>query len=413
MKVGDFGLAKLTDGASSMVTAADRVLGTPHYMSPEQCRAEALDPRTDLYSLGATYYSLLTGRPPFGGDLPMQVMFAHCWSAAPDPRQADAAIPAACAAVVKRAMAKDPRDRYRSAAEMIADLEAALGSPQAAPSASVPPVRALPPPAGALPGTRAARAERVVRAAGAGSDAPLYSRAFDPAVSAPPAAPRSWPRRPRRPRLALAAFLLLALLAAVGAAAGAWRLGLPRPTSGRPGPDSLPTRSPETADYSSDPSGPPGPSALSPLARGDPRRTFDAGGGVSTLVFSPDGHKLAATVSDGAGGIRGWDPADGREICSTWRGKFFCGADFRADPEGRTLYVGQGTSVVQWSFIQETRRNYPLPVDGEIRSLAWSPDGRVLAVVQRPTAPNARSSVKLFDHEDKPSPSPPIPARTF
>ena len=91
--------------------ATDR--GASPYASPEQLRSEPLDALSDVYSLGATYYALLTGEPP-----PVD--------ARPDPRAVAPEVPEACARIVSRAMAKDPAERYRSARELRADLEGAL-----------------------------------------------------------------------------------------------------------------------------------------------------------------------------------------------------------------------------------------------------------------------------------------------
>jgi len=129
-KLGDFGLVKRCSASISALTASGDIMGTPHYMSPEQCQAETLDVRTDLYSLGATYFALLTGRPPFDGDNPLQVMFAHCSRALPDLRVHFPLLPAACAALVEKAMAKKRSERYGSVGEMLADLENLLqGAP--------------------------------------------------------------------------------------------------------------------------------------------------------------------------------------------------------------------------------------------------------------------------------------------
>jgi urea transport system substrate-binding protein len=125
VKPADFGLAKGVGGSAGGQTTAGAIVGTPHYMSPEQCESRPLDARSDVYSLGATFFHLLTGRPPFDADQPLQILFAHCSRPAPDPAEIAPEVPAACSAIVRRAMAKDPADRYPTAGAMLADLEAA------------------------------------------------------------------------------------------------------------------------------------------------------------------------------------------------------------------------------------------------------------------------------------------------
>jgi ABC-type branched-subunit amino acid transport system substrate-binding protein len=127
-KVLDFGLAKSEElNENTAKTEAGTVLGTPDFMSPEQFHGENVDARSDLYSLGATYFALLAGEAPFayaGGHL--KVMYAH--ANAPIPRVTDRVpeIPAGCDAVINRAMAKEPNKRYASAAEFKASLESLL-----------------------------------------------------------------------------------------------------------------------------------------------------------------------------------------------------------------------------------------------------------------------------------------------
>lgn len=128
-KVADFGLAKRAEKQSMMMTQAGHLVGTPYFMSPEQCQGLQVDARSDVYSLGATYYSLMTGKCPFQdtGSV-VQVMFAHCNSGPPDPREVRAKVPVACAAIIQRAMAKRPEDRYQSMDEMRVDLESVLAA---------------------------------------------------------------------------------------------------------------------------------------------------------------------------------------------------------------------------------------------------------------------------------------------
>lgn len=130
VKVVDFGLSKLQDAdadASQAVTKAGQILGTPQYMSPEQFESAEVDLRTDIYSLGATYFHLLTSRLPYHDcKTIMQVMSAHMTKPPPVPRQLEADLPADCDRIVVRAMSKDPAERYQSAAEFAKALEALL-----------------------------------------------------------------------------------------------------------------------------------------------------------------------------------------------------------------------------------------------------------------------------------------------
>lgn len=128
VKVSDFGLAKPT-GTGREFTQAGTVVGTPFYMSPEQCEAKPLDARSDIYALGATYYTLLTAKRPFhNSETIPQLMYAHCHTPAPDPRTLNPLVPPACAAIVSKAMAKAPADRYQSTAAMLADLQAVVAT---------------------------------------------------------------------------------------------------------------------------------------------------------------------------------------------------------------------------------------------------------------------------------------------
>ncbi|MBC7816492.1 MAG: protein kinase [Planctomycetaceae bacterium] len=131
VKLADFGLAKAADdsnNAKNPLTQSGTILGTPHYMSPEQCRGEPVDPRSDLYSLGATYFALLTGQTPFSDPNPLQVMFAHCSKPTPDPCLLRGDLPAECSAIVMKALAKSRSDRFGSAKEMLAALSELLAS---------------------------------------------------------------------------------------------------------------------------------------------------------------------------------------------------------------------------------------------------------------------------------------------
>jgi urea transport system substrate-binding protein len=139
IKIADFGLAKPTLSGDHQLTRQGQILGTPYFMSPEQCEARELDHRSDIYSLGATYYSLLTGANPYAGESSIvQILHAHCSGEILDPRKVNRSIPDACAAIVARAMAKRPEDRYQSAEEMLADLRAVYATLSGAGGISLP-----------------------------------------------------------------------------------------------------------------------------------------------------------------------------------------------------------------------------------------------------------------------------------
>ena len=130
VKVMDFGIARAAAGSSQTMTQTANVLGTAAYLSPEQARGEHVDARSDLYSTGCLLYELLTGRPPFIGESPVAVAYQHVREDPVPPSQIDEGLDATLDAVVLKAMAKNPANRYQSAALMRADLlRAAAGEP--------------------------------------------------------------------------------------------------------------------------------------------------------------------------------------------------------------------------------------------------------------------------------------------
>ena len=126
--VTDFGIARLA--AASPLTGTGQVLGTVHYMSPEQANGEELDGRSDLYSLGVVAFRALTGRLPFDNESPVAVLVAHASKAPPTVRSVRADVPAALATIVDRCLQKDRGARYQTGAELASALDAA-GAPVA------------------------------------------------------------------------------------------------------------------------------------------------------------------------------------------------------------------------------------------------------------------------------------------
>ena len=126
VKVMDFGIARAIADASATMTQTNTVLGTAQYLSPEQARGETVDARSDLYSAGCLLYELLTGKPPFVGDSPMAIAYQHVAEELVPPSSVNPEVPPTFDVVLKKSMAKSPDQRYQTAAEMRADLEALL-----------------------------------------------------------------------------------------------------------------------------------------------------------------------------------------------------------------------------------------------------------------------------------------------
>ncbi|PJF40885.1 MAG: hypothetical protein CUN55_12250 [Phototrophicales bacterium] len=137
----DFGLVKLLDSSLSKLTGAGMILGTPAYMAPEQWRDEPLSPATDQYALGILIFFLLTGQLPFDSDSsPYELMQQHCEVRPPDVHLLQRDIPSKVSAVIHRALAKDPKERYPTASEFAtAFAEASMSgySTNAAPSSEL------------------------------------------------------------------------------------------------------------------------------------------------------------------------------------------------------------------------------------------------------------------------------------
>ena len=123
-KILDLGLSKALGGDSSFYTQTGVALGTPHYISPEQARGDrTIDGRADIYSLGATFYHLITGMTPFEGSTAAVIMTKHINEALTNPQDIVEDIPDGVAHVIMKMMAKEPADRYRDCKELLDDLE--------------------------------------------------------------------------------------------------------------------------------------------------------------------------------------------------------------------------------------------------------------------------------------------------
>ena len=144
VKVTDFGIARA--GASEM-TETGAVLGTAHYLSPEQAQGRPVDARSDLYSIGVMLYELLTGRVPFDAESPVSIAVRHVSEPPVRPRELNPGVPPALEAVTLRALAKAPEERFEDADAFAAALQTALAEPTEATAFA---------PAGAAPAVLAA-----------------------------------------------------------------------------------------------------------------------------------------------------------------------------------------------------------------------------------------------------------------
>jgi serine/threonine protein kinase len=143
----DFGIVKIVGGQYHTVTGA--TIGTATYMSPEQVRSERVDERSDIYSIGVTLFEMLTGKPPYEADSALTLMMMHLNDPIPDLQELRLGTPAELAAIAKKALAKEPHQRFQAASEL---AEALRQVPLAAPveNAEVP-TEIAPPPTAAAP----------------------------------------------------------------------------------------------------------------------------------------------------------------------------------------------------------------------------------------------------------------------
>jgi serine/threonine protein kinase len=128
VKVLDFGISARREASDRKLTRSGGVIGTPHYMSPEQCKGAAMDGRSDIYSLGVVLFEMLTGVLPFNSTTPTAIVAQHVNQAAPPLRRINPEISPAVEAVVLRALAKQPEARPQTAGDLARELTEAVKS---------------------------------------------------------------------------------------------------------------------------------------------------------------------------------------------------------------------------------------------------------------------------------------------
>jgi serine/threonine protein kinase len=122
IKIADFGLAKALDSDSSLTTA-NMIVGTPDFISPEQAQGDAVDCRSDIYSLGATFYFLTSGKMPFTGDTAMGILVKHISATLPPLSSQNRLLPVDFCDTIEKMMAKKPEDRFQTPRELVSHLE--------------------------------------------------------------------------------------------------------------------------------------------------------------------------------------------------------------------------------------------------------------------------------------------------
>ncbi|GGK94772.1 Stk1 family PASTA domain-containing Ser/Thr kinase [Mangrovihabitans endophyticus] len=130
VKVMDFGIARALASGATTMTQTSAVIGTAQYLSPEQARGESVDARSDVYAAGCVLFELLVGHPPFVGDSPVSVAYQHVREDPKAPSEINREVPPPVDAIVLKALAKNPLNRYQSAQEMRADALRAVAGRQ-------------------------------------------------------------------------------------------------------------------------------------------------------------------------------------------------------------------------------------------------------------------------------------------
>ena len=165
VKVADFGIARALNAATEQgLTQAGAVMGTATYFSPEQAQGQALDPRSDLYSLGVVLYEMLTGQPPFSGDNPVSIAYKQVHDQPVPPSQRRPGLPEGLEAVTLKLLSKNLGSRYANADELRADLRRFRDTGAVRPTTTIDsPTMAVPALAGAAVGGAGAGAAGVMR----------------------------------------------------------------------------------------------------------------------------------------------------------------------------------------------------------------------------------------------------------
>lgn len=398
VKVVDFGIAKLRDmAAGKTLTQTGRAVGTVYYMSPEQCCAEPLDARSDVYSLGAVLYEMLSGSPPFTAETATAIVAKHL-SQPPPPLPDSLNVPPAIETVINRALAKEAAKRQSDASGFRDELGAAMGEEEVRTTSELQFKETIGAPA-ADNFESAASKSPVARAEGAG-----------PATGKTGTSPR-W--------LVFGFVGLLILAAAVVLARRAWVRRQTTPTTAsaeNAGPWQLKrTLNTDSKVYALAFS--PGDrllaTASSEFLRED--REFiseikiwnavdgqllqgitEHSEGTLSVAFSPDGGALASATGSGSarnklGKVKLWDPRTGAlKWAVSGHSDFATAVCF--SPDGKTIASGSRDHTVKLWDAQTGSLLKTLTEPDEVNAIAFSASGKIMAIA-------GKRGVELWDLE--------------
>jgi len=353
IKLLDLGLARVqqpTLDEPSAITQMGIVVGTPDYMSPEQARnASKADIRSDLYSLGCTFYFLLTGQVPFSGDTATEKLIKHCFEQPPPVEQWRPDVPPRVAAIVRRLMAKQPEERYPTPAKLVV----ALGRPGLLSAAPTKPLSRF--------------FRKMLTAAPVRENAPERLRKA--------AERRRWLRFNLIGGGVLAALLLVfvSLLFFTGASGRGRNTGPVDPNSGRLPLDALDAKAIPPAEQF--------PWQPKELVAVIGRHRGHTWGSLQTLAASPDGQYIAGGGADGL--LRVWEAATLREIATLREGTHSPIWSLKFSANSALLASGHADGAVHlWEMtrprpqIRQVLRSLRSYV---VFALAFAPDGKTLA----------------------------------